>query len=259
MLGKLEQFSAVYDERPIKDNAGGMLSPHVFLAWFALSTLKPKVVVESGVWLGQGTWLIEKACPDAQIYCIDPNLKRIRYRSSRARYFDRDFSTIDWTHLPKEETVLFFDDHQDAYERVKLSKWFGFKHIFFEDNYPPRQGDCYSLKQALAHSGLQFNPAHSASLKRKYKHSKRRLLVALGRMREVAPNDVDAKYLLQNLDVYCELPPVFKGERTRFGTPWDEENYATPKPLLLTVEKDYQRKFKDEAASYTCMCYARLK
>jgi len=259
MRDKLEEFSSLYEQRPIKHNAGGMLSPHMFLAWFALSTLKPKAIIESGVWLGQGTWLFEKACPDADLYCIDLNLDRIRYRSRRARYFDRDFSTIDWTGLSKDETVLFFDDHQDAYERLKTAKWFGFKHVIFEDNYPPGQGDCYSLKQAFAHAGLRFDPAWSGSVKRKYKHAKRRLLAAIGRMREVAPTDVDAKYLRQNLDVYYELPPVFKADRTRFGTPWDDENYPTAEPLLHAVEKDYQRQFKDEAAWYTCMCYVRLK
>ena len=49
-----------------------MLSPHMFLMWFALKTLQPKVVIESGVWLGQGTWFVEKACPDARICCLDP-------------------------------------------------------------------------------------------------------------------------------------------------------------------------------------------
>src|SRR5687768_2691932 len=84
MLGKLEEFSSLYDDRPIKDNTGGMLSPHMFSIWFALRTLQPKAVIESGVWLGQSTWFFERACPDAQLYCIEPNLDRIQYRSTRA-------------------------------------------------------------------------------------------------------------------------------------------------------------------------------
>ena len=259
MVSTLEEFSSLYAHRPIKDNAGGMRSPHMFLAWFALRALKPEAVIESGVWLGQGTWLIERACPNARLYCIDPHLDRIQYSSPRAVYFDHDFSTIDWNDLPKNETVLFFDDHQNAYERVKLAKWCGFKHLLFEDNYPPLQGDCYSLKKAFAHSGLEFDPSNSKSLRLKYKHSKRKILAALGRLREIPPNEVDAKYLRQNLDVYYELPPVFKGEHTRFGALWDENDYPTPQPLLRSVEKEYQRMYLDEAGSYTWMCYARLK
>lgn len=260
MIRKLEEFSSLYDDRPIKDNTGGMLSPHMFLIWFALQALKPKVVIESGVWLGQGTWFFEKACPDAQLYCIDPILNRVQYRSDRAEYFDRDFSTIDWRQLPKDETVLFFDDHQNAYERVKTAKWFGFKRLIFEDNYPPLQGDCYSLKKAFAHLGFKFTPAYSQSLKSKLK---RKLLAVLGvtdyNYREIPPNDVDAQYLRQNLEVYYEFPPIFKAERTRWGDLWNDENYPTPEPLLSSVEKEYQQRYMDEAIYYTWMGYIRLK
>ena len=146
MLGKLEEFSALYDDGPIKDIMGGMLSSHVFLSWFVSRTHRPKAIIESGVWLGQGTWFFEKACPDAQLYCIDLNLDCIRYRPNRAEYFDRDFSTIDWNHLPKDETDLFFDDHQDACERVKTAKWFGFKHLIFEDAIPGINKQSYLSK-----------------------------------------------------------------------------------------------------------------
>jgi len=259
MLARLEEFSRVYAERPIKDNAGGMLSQHMFFTWFALQTLKPRAVVESGIWHGQGTWLIERTCPDADLYCIDINLERIEYRSPRAKYFYRDFSTLDWTALPKDDTLLFFDDHQNAYERIKQARWFGFKHMIFEDNYPAFHGDCYSLKKAFAHAGLQFDPSHVHSLKLKYKHWKRRILAALGRMERVRANDVDAKYLRENLEIYFEFPPVLKVAETRFGVPWDEQNCPTSKPLLDSVERDYQRMFLEDAKSYTWLCYARLK
>lgn len=116
LVAALEEFANLYRNRPIPNNAGGMKAPHMFSTWFGLKRLAPKAVVESGVWLGQGTWLIEQACPQADLYCIEPVLDRIQYRSKKARYFDRDFATLDWTALPAQETVLFFDDHQNAYE-----------------------------------------------------------------------------------------------------------------------------------------------
>jgi hypothetical protein len=260
MIGKLEEFAALYDERPIKDNRGGMLSPHMFLTWFVLQALQPKALIESGVWLGQGTWLFERACPGARLYCIDPNLDRIQYRSKRAEYFAQDYSTIDWSHLPKDEALVFFDDHQNAYERVKTSSWLGFKHILFEDNYPPSQGDCYSLKKAFMHAGFRPAPRHSQSLKAKLAEKARALLGAKGHADpEILPNETDAKYLRQNLGVYYECPPIFKAERTRWGDRWDEENYPTPEPLLSSVEHSYLQRFKDEAMWYTWMCYVRLK
>ena len=260
MIRKLAEFASLYEHRPIKNNAGGMLSPHMFLAWFALQALKPKAIIESGVFLGQGTWFFERACPDAQLYCVDLNLARIQYRSNRAEYFDRDFSAIDWNRLPNDETLLFFDDHQDAYERVKTAKWFGFKHLIFEDNFPRSQGDCYSLKKAFMYSGFKFSPLPYWSLRAKLKWKvAKHFGILADKYVGVSPNELDAQYLRQNLAVYHEFPPIFRAERTMWGDLWDDLNYPTPDALLSSVEEEYQRRFMDEAMSYGWMCYARLK
>jgi len=242
MIAKLEEFASLYARRPITDNEGGMRSPHLFLAWFALQALRPKAVIESGVLRGQGTWFFERACPDAQLYCIEPNLDRIQYRSDRAKYLDRDFSTIDWSGLPRDETVLFFDDHQNAHERAQTASWFGFKQLIFEDNYPSLQGDCYSLKKVFMQSGFQFSPPPYWSLKSRLKWHLARVFGALaGPYRSIPANELDAKYLRQNLEVYCELPPVFKPDRTFWGDPWDDQSYPTAEPLLRSLAADYQR------------------
>lgn len=199
--------------------------------------------------------VFERACPDAELFCIDLYLNRIQYRSKRATYYDLDFSTIDWRHLDKEQTVAFLDDHQNAYKRVKTAKWFGFKHLIFDDNYPPSQGDVYSLKKAFMHSGFTFTT--DRSLKQRFRETVRRAQEKVPM--DVPPNDVDADYLEANLDIYCELPPVFKTEITRWGDAWDEEEYPTVEPLLRSQSHQYQKAFLDEAASYTWMCYAKLR
>lgn len=260
MIAKLEEFTNLYRQRPIQDNVGGMLSSHMFLAWFTLQRLQPRAIVESGVWMGQGTWFFERACPEAKIYCVELDLPRIQYRSAKAEYFDRDFSTIDWNHLPKDQTLLFFDDHQNAYERVKTAHWFGFKHLMFEDNYPAACGDCYSLKKVFAGAGFVPPPIKPGS-----RREKLRLLVAqhfglpYDCRTRVLPNRVDAESLQRRLAVYQELPPVFKPETTRWGDPWDQEHYPTPEPLLQRVTAPYQQLYYDEAKDYTWICYARLR
>lgn len=255
MIGKLQEFAALYEDRPVEDNTGGMKAPHMFMAWFILQSLKPKAIVESGVWLGQGTWFFEKACPDADLFCIDPNLDRIRYRSSRATYFDRDFSAIDWTSLPRSETVLFFDDHQNAYERVKTARWCGFRHMIFDDNYPSPVGQSYSLKAVFMEAGFSFPRPQSDPIKQTLK---RLLGVADDDHRDIPPNKVDATYLRQNLEVYYECPPVFRPKWTNWIGPWDEEKFPAPRPLLDSVERKYQQIFLDEAAHYNWICYAKL-
>ncbi len=178
----------------------------------------------------------------------------MEYRSSRAEYFDQDFSSLDWSALPKDKTVLFFDDHQNAYERVRTAHELGFKHLMFEDNYPASRGDCYSLKKAF--SGVGFEPpAPAPSLSDKLK-------AALGVRKRprghVEPNQDDAAWLHQNLEVYQELPPPFRSELTRWGDPWQDAVYPTPEPLLQTIEEDGLRVYQQEAVDYTWLCYAQL-
>ena len=258
MIEKLYEFSNLYKQRPIEVNKGGMRSSHMFQAWFALKKLNPKVIIESGVWYGQGTWFFENACPNAELFCIDINLNRIRYRSDKAKYFYSDFSTIDWSTLPKDETVLFCDDHQNSYERVKTAKWFGFKHLIIEDNYPPYVGDCYSLKKAFLNVGFKYNPSRPKSIKARIKR-KIEKHIGITRYSEIPANNVDSTYLEQNLDVYYEFSPIFKSKHTRFGALWDDDNFPTNEPLLNLQEEEYQRIFFDEAGYYNWMCYVKLK
>jgi hypothetical protein len=257
MRAALEEFAALYTRRPIRDNAGGMRTPHLFGAWFVLRKLQPAAIVESGVWRGQGTWFFEQACPQAELHCVDVNLTRLEYRSTRAHYHQGDFNTLDWRSLPPAETLLFFDDHQDAYERLKTVAWFGFKHCMFEDNYAPGTGDCYSLKAVLAGSGFAFYPASLKARARQRIAEAARLPLPWSAPRP--PNSPDAAYLRRHVDVYCELPPVVRPSVDRGGNPWDHRRFPTPEPLLESCEADYQRVFFDEAAHYVWLCYVRLK
>jgi hypothetical protein len=247
MLASLEEFAGLYARRPIKDNHGGMQSPHLFLFWFVLRFLRPAAVIESGVWHGQGTWFMEHACPDAELFCIDLTWKHLRYRSKRATYLDRDLAKHDWSRLPKERTVVFLDDHMDALTRCATCMAHGFKHLLIEDNYPFGRGDVYSLKEVLEQTGHRAFPGVKARINR-----------ALGRVRDrsIAPNDRDAAYVRSIADTYQELPPVFTTPLTRWGDRW--EHYRTERPLLTRVDAPYQQVFLDEAQSYTWMCYVHL-
>lgn len=248
MLAQLERFATIYAKRPILDNAGGMSSSHLFLFWFILQHLKPRFVIESGVWKGQGTWLIEQACPDAEVFCIDIDWSNLEYRSQKAQYLSADISLHDWSRLPKGETLVFFDDHIDATRRCRVCVEHGFQHVIFEDNYPPGRGDCYSLYEVFQDAGHQANPRLRARISR-----------LLGRLqdREIPPNTEDSAYVRSITEVYEVMPPIYKLERTRWGDAWDER-FPTPEPLLTEVTTDWQRTYYDEAMWYTWLCYLRL-
>ena len=109
----------------------------------------------------------------------------------------------DWSHLPKDDTLIFFDDHQNFYERLKHANSLGFKKIMTEDNYPYQQGDCYTPKKILANRDYIIDNA--------------------GYRVWYDKNDDDLKYFNDNVLVYQEMPPLFKGVTTRWGDAWDDK------------------------------------
>lgn len=234
---EIPEFQKLYKTKPIKHNAGGMLSPHMFATWCIINQLKPKNIIESGVWKGQGTWLLESICPNAKIYSLDPNLHYREYISKNVSYLDQDFSKIDWKkyNLDPQNTLLFFDDHQNAFERFKEGVRFGFKHFIFEDNYPTDRGDCYSLKKVFSHSGHKDNDGKT----------------------QIEPNSDDENWLRKNICVYQEFPPLFKRSKTRWKDKWNNSNYPTPEPILSNLDSLKYLKFFKESKFYTWLCYVK--
>jgi hypothetical protein len=269
LLASIDEFSEIYTNRPIKDNLGGMKAPHMFAVWFMARKLSPDLIVESGIWKGQSTWLLETACPRAKLVAIDINLGYREYISDNAVYSNRDFSEQDWSNIT-DRSLVFFDDHQNAYKRLHQCKWFGFKHSIFEDNYPVVRGDCYSLKKAFANSG--FEPLHSqqtspsdgiaSKILRRFAGVIGINPISLTSQYEtvrIPPNDIDSRMLRKHLEVYYEFPPVFKTAKTRWGDEWNEETYPTPQPLLKRPTKPSHEIFFNEAVYYTWICYAKLR
>jgi len=221
MISALDEFSKVYANRPVDDNHGGMKAPQAFHAWFVAKKLNPELIIESGVWYGQGTWFFEQACPEAKIICIDPDQSRFKYVSKKAVYTTHDFNVIPWDQVDadKEKTLCFFDDHQNALSRLPVLKTYGFKHFMFEDNYPVGQGDCESLKTTL----------------------------------EVGGEEAD--FVREHISHYMELPPPVKLDKTRWGDDWG--TYPIPAPLI--TEDDTDSCYYEGADNYTWICYGRMK
>lgn len=252
----IPEFIEVYEGRPIKDNHYGMGIIHMFATWFIVNQLRPKCIVESGVLKGQGTWLLEQSAPGAQLICIEPVQERIEYRAENAKYLVEDFSQHNWDELDRENTLLFFDDHQNAFERLKLIDKLGFRNVIFEDNYSIRHGDCYSLKQVLMGGG--FDPPKKYYGRRDKYLKKVKRLINRKWVGYVPPNTEDRKYVQKTLQLYYEFPPVFKLEKTRWGDDWTDDIFPTQPPLYDTVDDQCLQPFYDTAAGYTWICYCQL-
>ena len=162
-LGMFLKFLNIYKHRPIKDNHSGLRAQGMFFLWYLLKEINPAVVIESGVWRGGSSWMIDQAVPDAEYIAIDPVLKKRVYYSKRATYVTKDFAWVSPDIYKKGTVVAFFDDHQDAFLRVLQASEKGIKHLIFDDNYPPGTGDgkphltlatCFALEQHMEKANI---------------------------------------------------------------------------------------------------------
>lgn len=263
---EIKRFSDMYKTKPFKNNIGGMWAPHMFACWFIIKKIQPKYIIESGVWKGQGTWLIEKAAPNAKIICLDPNLKKDRYISKNSVYYRKDFSMTDWKNISKDKTLVIFDDHQNAFERVKTAKKLGFKHLIFDDNCPPiimknsGFGDVYSIKKVLYSAGHFPDYSLKEAIKKVlwilyYTRSFKMLIRALKDFKKFEGKSGDKEYLLNLIEIYYEFPPIFKPNYH------DKEfnKYFKRKPLLPDSLKEKFPEIYVEKDEYLGICYLKLK
>ena len=136
-LNLVEEFTDIYLSKPIKNNQGGMGFNHSFALFCILRENNPSLVVESGVFKGQSTFIIENSLPNTQIISLDVNFDNLEYRSKNAEYINTDFNSVNWSKYNTRDSVCFFDDHQNSLERLKEMKWWGFKKGIFEDIESP--------------------------------------------------------------------------------------------------------------------------
>lgn len=257
LIASIPEFMDLYAKRPIKVNKFGMGLNHSWALWYLVSKLRPNIVVESGVWRGNSTWIIENASPESQIFSFDVDLSNLVYKSSRAHYIERDFTQFDWSQIDTHNGLCFFDDHQNALQRIISANWLGFAHVIIEDNYPVGEGDCYSLKQIFAGSGapsLQMSKSYLGSpgirIKRRLKE---KFLWTLGTRQDmlISPNTWDGNNLQRRVDTYFEMPPVNLDSISIWGTPYSG-HYATTEPLAPQIQEP------DLDLSYHYISYLKL-
>ena len=248
-----DEFVEVYANKPINDNQGGMKAPHAFASYFMLKTLQPRVIIESGVWKGQGTWLFEEACPNSHIISLDINFSNLIYKSPNVEYIEQDFSYLNLDGIEKDQTLCFFDDHQNAFLRLQQMRWKGLKKAIFEDNYPISRGDCYSLKKIFSDAG--FTPEKRNDIRGKIKDFLVRCL-SIKSSENILKNTTHSTELFNSLSLYYEFPPLFKESLTRWGDEWREPSYPT-KPAIF--DNSFHHELRKEALHYNWMCYVELK
>jgi len=120
LLKNIKVYDQLFKEKPISDLTGGMGYNNGLILYILFSHYQPRVSVESGVWRGFTTYLIDNAiCEDSKIYCFDINLSRNEYLSKKANYYENDITLCKELDLSKVD-IAFFDDHISMYERLKI-------------------------------------------------------------------------------------------------------------------------------------------
>ncbi|MDP4021310.1 hypothetical protein Q8W71_01635 [Methylobacterium sp. NEAU 140] len=130
----VETFWTLIPEAPVRQRRGGSGFNGALQLYVAMRALRPRYVIESGVFRGLTTWVIRQACPDARIYCHDPDLSGLQYRDRDAVYSRADWSRADWSGVEPADTVAFFDDHVAQGRRVVEAHARGLTRLLFDDD-----------------------------------------------------------------------------------------------------------------------------
>ena len=234
---ELKKFLQIYENRPIKDNKGGMKIHHMFGLFVLLKKLKPKYIIESGVFKGQGTWLIEKTLPKSKIYSIDIDLNQREYISNKVIYLNKDFKFFDQKIIP-EKTLAFFDDHTCSLDRIKQCKFINIKQIIFEDNYDIGEGDFNSLKYIFKKKNFIHNISIAAHFKTLFlffieifkKILSKKYIINIEkitfRLRD-RNNKLFSSLVLKNIDFKFEFPKISSFAKNKDIKKYLNDNYSS--------------------------------
>jgi hypothetical protein len=132
----VEDFLGLYPQRPVRSNTSGSGFHNCFWLYLTLQHLDPELIVESGVWKGQTSWLFHRACPEATIHSFDINLRHLTYKTDAIRFHEMDWRDFDFDRVDPGRSVCFFDCHVNQAKRIREAYDRGFRRLLFDDNPP---------------------------------------------------------------------------------------------------------------------------
>ena len=288
---ELSAFQHAYDARPVSHSVSGSNLFHAFAQWCLIRMLKPKFIIESGVMLGWGTFMLRRAAgPDVHIIVISPQSPEEAAGGKHKFYMDSgpstyltgdrftDFNKVDWDSLgldsyeKKASALIYFDDHQSGYRRLLEAQRAGFVHAMYDDGYP-WPGDNYALKQACDKSGnlelVRFslrNPTSQIPVRAPDTFSYQDNFGKFKALISAQEKECIANDMFGRLETYYEFPPLWAGPfRSQNGPLLDS---IRQRPLLDNFEAGrFLKKFvnltglklESEAGKYTFFTYVKIK
>jgi hypothetical protein len=120
LIKNIERYEEMFRTVKISDLNGGMGYNNGLFFYVLISHFQPKTVLESGIWKGYSTFLIDDATFDeTKIFCFDINLDNTEFLSEKASYFESDLSLVTEVDFSNID-FAFFDDHVSIYDRLKF-------------------------------------------------------------------------------------------------------------------------------------------
>ncbi len=282
----LNDFLKIYKKRPIKYNRSGMKIEHCYALYCFLKKIKPKIIIESGIWKGQTTWLIKQILKKSIIYSIDINLSQREIIYKDVNYLDKDITEYDWSHIDKNNTVIIFDDHVCFSKRINFLIKNKFKKIIFDDNLPNGYIGYYTPKMIIEKTFLKEKKFIKYSNLKRFISFLFKYLIGENKLRNSKINFY-SKFLLINYPTkknkklikdfslirkkilnYYEFPPIIKFDfKKRFKSLIDnynielnEKKYIVKKPITeikkIKIDKNLLKEFSDQ---YSNICFISLK
>ena len=115
----INEFDIIFRDQPTSDLSGGMGYNNGLFFYILLKLIQPQQIVESGVWKGFTTYLIDSSTSqEASIQCFDINLSLLEYKSSKAKYYEFDINDLEHSLPNNQKSLAFFDDHVSHYDRL---------------------------------------------------------------------------------------------------------------------------------------------
>ena len=132
--GIVAEFFALYDRRPVADNAGGSGFNDAFWLYVVARIASPALIVESGTHRGLSAWVLKTAAPDAEVHTFDVSHTHLAHREPGVTYHEADWSTVDLHAAASGSSLAFFDDHINQAQRIREAYERGFRLLLFDDD-----------------------------------------------------------------------------------------------------------------------------